>query len=283
MGCSKEALIETIQQKAKTLRKHAIQMTFEAGNEGGHISPALSMMDIIATLYFGVMRIDPKNSAWKDRDRFILSKGHSVLAYYPTLAEAGFFPMEELSSFEKTDSWFSGHPCAKHVPGIDCSSGSMGHGLSVGLGMALAGKIDHKDYDTYVMLGDGELNEGSVWEAVMAAKQYQADHLVAIVDNNGIQHDSYCKEVMDLEPLGEKWRSFGWHITEADGHDVGQLLDAFDPQKRQHGVPHVVIAKTVKGKGVSFMENKVNFHHARLQQKQRDQAIHDIEWGMNGE
>ncbi|MDR3644232.1 MAG: transketolase [Clostridia bacterium] len=257
-------------------------MTLNAGKEGGHIGPGLSVADIVATLFFGVMRIDPQNPDWPDRDRFILSKGHAVLGYYPALAQAGYFPEQMLETFEKKGSPLAGHPCTIGTPGVDFSSGSMGHGLSVGLGMALAAKLDARDYSVYVVLGDGEQNEGAVWEAAMAAAQYHVDNLIAVIDRNGLQHDSSCAEVMDTEPLADKWRSFGWETREVDGHDIGQLLEAFQPEYRPKGKPYVIIAHTTKGKGVSFMENGVSWHHAVLTQKQAELALAEISQDKTG-
>jgi len=252
-------------------------MTLEAGDQGGHVSPALSMAEIMATLYFGVMDYDVKDPRWPDRDRFVLSKGHGVLGYYPALAEAGFFPLEMLKTFEKKDSYLGGHPCSKLVPGIDISSGSMGQGLPVGLGMAKAATMDDKGYYVYVLIGDGELNEGSVWEAVMLAAQLKTDNLVAIIDKNGLQHDGYISDIVGNGPMAERFGSFGWGAIECDGHDVGQLLKAFEYAKSDKGRPHVVIAETIKGKGVSFIENKVEWHHALIDAEQAEKAIKEID------
>ena len=266
-----------IKNMAKTIRKHIITMTYEAGDQGGHVSSALSMAEIMAALYFGVMSYDVKVPEWPDRDRFVLSKGHGVLGYYPALAEAGFFPTGMLKTFEKKDSYLGGHPCSKMVPGIDVSSGSMGQGLPIGLGMAKAAAMDKKGYYVYVLIGDGELNEGSVWEAVMLAAQLKMDNLVAIIDKNGLQHDGFNSDIIDTDPLACRFESFGWDVTECDGHDVGQLLEAFDHVKSVKSKPHVIIAGTIKGKGVSFIENKVEWHHALINAEQAEKALAEID------
>lgn len=255
-------------------------MTVRAGQEGGHLGPGFSIVEIVATLYFEVMRKDPQNPCWPDRDRFVLSKGHGVLGLYPVLAECGYFPVEVLDTFVQAKSSLSGHPCMKSTPGIECNTGSLGHGLSIGLGMALAAKIDKKDYDTYVLIGDGEQNEGMIWEAVMAAKQYRADNLVVIVDRNQMQSDGFSKSIIDMEPLSDKWKSFGWEVKEVNGHDIGQLLDAFDRDIRPKGKPYVVIAHTTKGKGVSFFENNNAWHHASLSKEEAKAALDEIEAGL---
>ena len=265
-----------IEEMARTIRRHIITMTLEAGDQGGHVSPALSMAEIMAALYFGVMDYDAKDPKWPGRDRFILSKGHGVLGYYPVLAEAGFFPVEMLKTFEKKDSYLGGHPCSKMVPGVDISSGSMGQGLPVGLGVAKAAVMDNLGYYVYVLIGDGELNEGSVWEAVMLAAQLKMDNLVAIIDKNGLQHDGFSADIIGADPMAERFRSFGWGAVECDGHSVSQLLEAFDGIKSDKGKPHVVIANTIKGKGVSFIENKVEWHHALIDAGQAEKALLEI-------
>jgi transketolase len=279
MNQDKKILVSKIADKARAVRRHAINMTLGAGSEAGHVGPGLSIVDIVTTLYFGVMRVDPSKPQWPDRDRLVLSKGHGVLGYYPVLAEAGFFSMDVLYTFEKRNSLLAGHPSAKGIPGIDCSTGSLGHGLSIGVGMALAAKIDKRTYDTYVLIGDGEQNEGTIWEAAMAACHYGTDNLVVIVDKNGLQIDSSCKEVMDMEPIRGKWKSFGWEVKEVDGHDIEQLLDALDKKQRPRGKPYVVIAKTIKGKGVSFIENNNLWHHRAITPEEATAALAEIDAG----
>lgn len=281
METGRYKLIKEIEEKALCIRKHGINMTVKAGREGGHLGSGFSIVDIITTLYLGVMKKDPKNPCWPDRDRFILSKGHGVLGLYPVLAECGYFPIETLDTFEQAHSCLAGHPCMKGVPGIECSTGSLGHGISIGLGMALAAKIDKKDYDVYVLIGDGEQNEGMIWEAIMVAKQYKVDNLVVIVDRNNMQSDGFSRGIIDMEPLNDKWKSFGWRVREVDGHDVGQLLDALDYSSRPKGVPYVIIAHTTKGKGVSFFENNNDWHHAPLTQEEAKKALSEIVKGFS--
>ena len=268
--------IAQIAEKARLMRKHAVEMSFLAGPNGAHLSPGLSMMEIMATLYFGVLRYDPRHPGWPERDRFILSKGHGVLGFYTALAEAGYFPLEVLNTFETDDCDLPGHPCMNLSMGIEASTGSLGHGLSLGVGLALAARMDRRDSDTYVLVGDGECNEGMVWEAIMAANQYRLDNLVAIVDCNRLQSDGFCEEIMRMDPLAEKWQSFGWRVREVDGHDIGQLLGALDRRSRPRTRPYVVIAHTVKGKGVSFIENNAAWHHNRLSHSDAEKALAEL-------
>ncbi len=226
----------------------------------GHIGGSLSAMDVIATLYFNVMNVDPQQPQWADRDRFVLSKGHCTPALYPVLALRGFFPLDDLKLFRSIRGHYSGHAEMRHVPGVDMSTGSLGQGISAAVGMALAGKLDHKDYRVYTVLGDGEIAEGQVWEAAMSAAKYALDNLCAIVDVNGLQIDGATKDVMPSEPLDAKFAAFGWNVIHVDGHDYAKLLDAFAAAARCKGKPTVLLAKTVKGKGVSFMENNAGWH-----------------------
>ena len=226
----------------------------------GHIGGSLSSMDVLTTLYFHTMNVDPKNPRDPARDRFVMSKGHCSPAVYPTLALRGFFPIEDLKMFRRVDGHMSGHVEMHHVKGVDMSSGSLGQGISVAVGMALAGKTDNKDYRVYTVLGDGELAEGQVWEASMSAAKYKLDNLCAVVDVNGLQIDGATKDVMPTEPLDKKFESFGWNVIKADGHDFQSLINAFDTAKTVKGQPTVILAKTVKGKGVSYMENNAGWH-----------------------
>ncbi len=242
---------------AKRLRRDIIQMIYTAGS--GHPGGSLSSVEILTTLYFRILRHNPSNPFWPDRDRFILSKGHVAPVLYATLAECGYFPVAELQTLRKLGSRLQGH--TEHsLPGVEMSAGSLGQGLSFGIGCALAARLDKKDYRTYVLLGDGECEEGQVWEAAMAAPQYKLDNLIAIVDKNGLQIDGFTRDIMNSEPLGEKFRSFGWHVIDVDGHDFEQLMNAFDHARTVKRQPVAIIAKTIKGKGVSFMENNVDFH-----------------------
>ena len=251
------AEIDELKSVVKELRRDIIDIIFEAGS--GHPGGSLSEIEILSALYFKVMRYDSQNPSWKDRDRFILSKGHACPGFYAVLSRAGFFPREELWTFRKINSRIQGHASIV-TPGVEMSSGSLGMGLSFAVGAALAGRMDKADYRVYALLGDGECDEGQVWEAAMASAHYKLDNLTAIVDRNRIQNDRFTDQVMELEPLPDKWRAFGWNTLEADGHDISQLLDAIDEAKATKGRPTMIIAHTVKGKGVSFMENNPDFH-----------------------
>lgn len=238
-------------------------MWHACGKDGGaHFGPGPSCIEMTATLYLGVLCQDPVNPDWKDRDRFIMSKGHGVLGYSTALAEAGHFTHQFLLDEYATDAGpFCGHPCRNLAFGIETSTGSLGHGLSIGVGIALAAKLDHSTSDTYVLLEDGECNEGSVWEAVMLDNQHKLDNLIAIVDRKNLQSDGLSREIIDMEPVADKWRSFGWLVQEVNGHNSGELLIAFDPKSHPVGRPYVVIAHTTKGKGASLFENNNTWHH----------------------
>ncbi|MEJ5228587.1 MAG: transketolase [Pseudothermotoga sp.] len=244
--------------KAAQIRKELLQMIYQA--KTGHTGGSLSCVDILVSLYFGVMRFDPKNPHSPDRDRFIMSKGHSVEALYAVLAHAGFFDQKELKTYCTFGSKLTGHPTTK-VPGVEVNTGALGHGLAVGVGMALAGKIDTRDYKVYVLMGDGEIDEGSVWEAAQVAAHYRLDNLIGIVDRNKLQISGCTEEVMRLEDLEKKWEAFGWKVLQVDGHDIDKLINVFKSIPIVSDVPHVVIAHTIKGKGVSFIENKKEWHH----------------------
>lgn len=272
-----DEVIISIQKMAERMREHAIHMAFSAGANGAHLGGGLSMIDIMATLYGGILHIDPKNPLWDERDRFILSKGHGVLAYYTALAEAGYFPVEDLKKFEINGEYLSGHPVMNPEKGIESSSGSLGMGLSLGIGIALAGKMRNKQYRTFVLMGDGECDEGSVWEAAMSASHFRLSNLIAIIDRNCLQYDGFCSDVMNLEDFRAKWESFGWKATEINGHDIRELYNAFSSCNTSSGEkPHIIIARTKKGKGISFMENNAAWHHSRLSQKQYDSALAEL-------
>jgi transketolase len=241
----------------------------------GHPGGSLSSTDILTCLYFSVMRHNPSEPCWPDRDRFHLSKGHCCPALYAVLAEMGYFPKEALLNLRKLGGLLQGHP-SLCTPGIEVCSGSLGQGLSVALGMSLAGKMDHKDYRVYCLLGDGEIQEGNVWEAAMAAAHYKCDNLCAVLDYNGFQIDGRVSEVMGLEPLSDKWRGFGWYVLEIDGHNMAAIHKAFDTAKRIKEKPSIVIAKTIKGKGVSFMENVVDFHGRSPSKDETDLAVREL-------
>ena len=265
--------IEEIKGIARELRRDVVKMTFTAGS--GHPGGSLSELDILTSLYLGVMRHNPKDPKWPDRDRFILSKGHACPGLYAVLARCGYFPQEELSSFRKIDSRLQGHA---HImtPGVEMNSGSLGQGLSFAIGVALAANMDKRDHRVYTLLGDGECDEGQVWEAAMAAAHYKLDNLTALVDRNGIQNDRFTSQVMELEPLPEKWRAFGWATLEIDGHDISQVLDALKEAQNTKGRPTVIIAHTVKGKGVSFMENNPDFHGRAPTQEEYTKAMAEL-------
>ncbi|NLO96665.1 MAG: transketolase [Peptococcaceae bacterium] len=266
-----------IQDMARIIRQDIITML--AAAKSGHPGGSLSAADIIAVLYFSEMRVDPQNPNWPERDRFVLSKGHAAPVLYAALAEKGFFPKEELLKLRKTGHFLQGHPDMNKVPGVDMSTGSLGHGISVAAGMALAAKIDNKDYRVYCLLGDGEAEEGIVWEAAMAAAHYKLDNLLVILDHNGLQIDGPVKDVMNLEPLPDKWRAFGWNVLEVDGHNIEELTASLQVAKNFVGKPTIIIAKTVKGKGVSFMENQVGWHGNAPSAEQAEAALAELKGG----
>jgi transketolase len=250
-------------------------MTAEA--QSGHPGGSLSSVEILCALYFGgVLRHDPARPEWPERDRFVLSKGHCTPVYYATLAEAGYFPTEELLTFRKLNSRLQGHSKIGTVPGIEMSAGSLGQGLSYSIGQALAGRLDGLDYRVFCLMGDGECQEGQVWEALMCAGYYQLDKVVAIIDRNGVQNDWFVKDTMELEPLDAKLEAFGWRAISVDGHDFEQLLGALEDATRSDGRPTGIIAKTVKGKGVSFMENNPDWHGKGPNPEQLAQALEEI-------
>lgn len=267
--------IEQLAALAKTVRRHIIAMVTEA--KSGHPGGSLSAADILVTLYFAEMRVDPQNPVDPDRDRFVLSKGHAAPVLYATLAEKGFFPVEELLTLRQIDSRLQGHPDMKGTPGVDMSTGSLGQGLSAANGMALAGKMDKKDYRVYAILGDGELEEGQVWEAAMLAAQYKLDNLTAFVDFNGLQIDGPIDQVMSPEPIPDKFRAFGWHVLEIDGHDYQAIYGAMEKAKTVKGKPTMIVAATVKGKGVCSMENVVDWHGKAPTAAQCQQFISDMD------
>jgi transketolase len=243
---------------SKRMRREVIEMITDA--KSGHPGGSLSAVEVIVTLFFDVMRHDPANPKWKDRDRFILSKGHCCPILYAVMAECGYCPKDQLNTLRKLGSIYQGHPDMRFLPSLEASTGSLGEGLSLGIGMALAAKLDKSPSRTFVMLGDGEIQEGQIWESAMFAGAKKVDNLVAIVDNNRIQLDGFVKDIMDENPLADKWTSFGWHTIEVEGHDIAALQKAFGEAAGMKGQPTVIIAHTTKGKGVSFMENSPKFH-----------------------
>jgi len=271
----KEDIITELKSKANKIRKDIVKMVTEA--ESGHPGGSLSAADVVTALYFNVMRHKPENPKWEDRDRFILSKGHAAPLLYAVLAESGYFKVKELLTLRKLGSRLQGHPDMRRLPGIEISTGSLGHGLSVGNGMAIAGKLNKKGYRVYVLLGDGECQEGQVWEAAMTASHYKLDNVTAILDYNGLQIDGPVKDVMDIAPISKKWRAFGWNVVEINGHDFKEILDFFEKIKKLKGKPSIIIAHTTKGKGVSFMENVVDFHGKAPTKEQMVQALKELE------
>ena len=263
-----------LKRVANVLRQDIISMlvTSKSGHPGGSLSAA----EIVTSLFFQEMKINPLDPSWADRDRFVLSKGHAAPVLYAALAEKGYFPKEELQGLRQTGHMLQGHPDMKKTPGVDMSTGSLGQGLSAANGMALAGKLDGKDYQVFVLLGDGEMAEGQVWEAAMAAAHYKLDNVTAVIDFNGLQIDGTTDSVMCSTPLTEKWRAFCWHVIEVDGHDVEALLAAFAEAKQVKGKPSIIIAKTVKGKGVSFMENQAGWHGNAPSVEQGEQALKEL-------
>jgi len=274
-GVALTGSMEEMKEKAKTLRRHIITMTERAGS--GHPGGSLSAVELVTALYFHELRHDPQNPHWPDRDRFVLSKGHAAPLLYAALAESGYFPVAELLTLRQMGSRLQGHTHMITTPGVEMSAGALGQGLSFGVGNALAARLDGRDYRVYVLLGDGECNEGQVWEAAMAAAHYKLDNMVAIIDRNRLQIDGWCCDVMNTEPFPEKWRSFGWHTMEVNGHDLDQIIAALAEAKTIEGKPTAIIAHTVKGKGVSFMENKAEFHGTAPTSEQAEQALKELE------
>ena len=267
------AVVARIRDKARAIRMHSLNMVFAA--RLGHPGGDLSVADILATLYFGVLRVDPKAPRRPDRDRLILSKGHASGALYATLAEAGFFPVEQLSTYMKPNSKLNGHPNRNYVPGVEANTGPLGHGLPIAVGVAIAGQIDRADYRVFVVTGDGELQEGSNWEAAMAAGHRKLANLTLIIDRNTLQQGARVAETNDVEPLADKFRAFNWEVVEADGHDPAALIAALKrPEGRAR--PLCVIAHTIKGKGVSYMEDQVGWHHGVPSRTQLDQAMKEL-------
>lgn len=273
MGYDKE-LLERLTEQAKQLRRNVVRCI--GVGVAGHLGGSNSSADIMAALYFYKMKHDPKNPHMKDRDRFLLSKGHAAILQYAALAQAGYFPVEDLSTTKELGSYLQGHPDVLKTPGIEAGTGSLGQGLSIGLGMALGLKLDHIDSKVYVLCGDGEIAEGQIWEASMAASAYKADNLVAILDRNRLQAMGPVAERFDSGDLHAKWEAFGWHVIEIDGHNMEEILAALDEADTIKGKPTFIIANTIKGKGVSFAENVVSFHNGALTQEQYDKALEEL-------
>ncbi len=271
----KSEQLKRLKTLAKELRVWIIRMLAEAGS--GHPGGSLSAIDILTVLYFQVMKHRPQEPEWPLRDRFILSKGHAVPALYAVLGRSGYFPIEETLTLRKNNSRFQGHPVRGTVPGVESSTGSLGQGLSIAQGLALASKMDGNLFRVFCMLGDGETQEGQIWETAMSAPKFGLDNLIVFLDYNKSQIDGTTKEVMDLEPIADKWNAFNWHVQEIDGHNFEQILGALDKTRAMAGKPHLIIAHTVKGKGVSFMENKIEWHGKAPTAAEAEQAILEIE------
>ena len=270
-------MAKVLEQKARKVREDIIEEVYSA--KSGHPGGSLSIADILTVLYFREMNIHPENPDWEERDRFVLSKGHCSPALYSCLANRGFFPVEDLKGFRNINSYLQGHPDKNKVPGVDMTTGSLGQGLSAANGMAIAGKVDKKEYRVYCVLGDGEIEEGQIWEAAMAASQYQLDNLCVIVDNNNLQIDGTIEEVMSSYPIDEKFRSFGFQVINIDGHDIEEIIKAFEVAKNVKGKPTCIIAKTTKGKGITFMENQAGWHGKAPNEEQYQQAIKETRQG----
>ena len=266
--------IEELKEIAKKIRLGIIDAVYYG--KSGHPGGSLSIADIMTVLYFDEMNIDSQKPNWEERDRLVLSKGHCSPALYSALAYRGFFPIEDLKTFRNINSYLQGHPDRKNIPGVDMSTGSLGQGLSVANGMAIIGKLNNKNYRVYCILGDGELEEGQIWEAAMSANKYKLDNLCVIVDNNNLQIDGTIDEVMSSKPIDEKFRSFGFEIIKIDGHNIEEIRNAFEVAKNVKNKPVCIIANTIKGKGVSYMENKVAWHGKAPNEEEYKQAIEDI-------
>lgn len=279
-GEKRSEVVAALRDRARTIREKTIQLAGRA--KSSHYGGSLSCVEILVTLYFHVLKIDPRRPDWPKRDRFILSKGHAAASYCPVLALRGFFPEESMLSINQLNSPFGMHIDMRKIPGVEMSTGSLGHGLSVAVGMALADRLAAKNRRVFCLLGDAELNEGSVWEAAMSASHYKLGRLCAIVDRNGCGSDGPTEEVMAIEPLEEKWRAFGWTAQRIDGHNIEALLDAFSRlPDRDAAPPTVVIADTIKGKGVSFLEKGASWHYGGLAEEDEQRALEEIRRGGN--
>jgi transketolase len=271
---SNQDQITEIKNFAKQIRKNILYMSLVAGASSSHFGGSLSTVEILATLYNNILKFDSSNPLWEDRDRFILSKGHACLGYYSALYEKGYFKKEDLNLFEQNGSFLLGHPVINKKKGIEFSNGSLGMGLSLGIGVALAAKKKNKDYKVFVLIGDGECNEGSVWEASMSAAHFKLNNLTTILDNNNLQQTGTNEEIMSTRKLGDKWKSFNWDVKEIDGHDVKQILAAFNHVSEK---PKLILANTIKGRGFSFSENNNDWHHNIMTKKQYDDALKELD------
>lgn len=265
---------EGLYNVSKEMRRLVVDAIYQA--QSGHPGGSLSICEILTVLYFKQMNIDEKKPNKENRDRFVLSKGHAAPAYYAALAMRGFFPREDLKTLRKIDSYLQGHPCRGKIPGVDMSTGSLGQGLSAANGMALYSKTEKKDFYVYCVCGDGELQEGQIWEAVMSASHYKLDNLILFVDQNKLQIDGRVENVMNVEPIADKFKAFGWSVYETDGHNIEALDETIDKAKKVQGAPSVIVCHTIKGKGVSYMENEVGWHGAAPNKEQYLQAMKEL-------
>ncbi len=266
--------IKNIKELSKNIRKNILDMSLEAGASSSHFGGSLSTVEILSTLYHSIMKFDSKKPLWEERDRFILSKGHACLGFYSVLHQFNFLKKEDLKTFEKNDSFLLGHPVINKIKGIEFSNGSLGMGLSLGIGVAIASKKKKRKNKVYILIGDGECNEGSIWEAAMSASHFNLDNLVVILDNNQLQQTGSNKDIMSTGDLAKKWSSFGWEVIKVDGHNIEQLLKAFEKKTIQ---PKLVLANTIKGKGFSFSENNNDWHHKIMSKKQYDLALKELD------
>lgn len=280
MGRALLATSEALCAKAREIRKHVVRMVGAASS--GHPGGSLSAADIVTVLYFNEMNIRPDDPKWPDRDRFVLSKGHAAPVLYAALAEAGYFPAEELVTLRRIDSHLQGHPSIRSTPGVEMSTGSLGQGLSAACGMAIAAKLDGAAWRVYALLGDGELEEGQIWEAVMTAAHRRLDNLTAFVDANGLQIDGPVADIKSMERIGDRFAAFGWHVVEIDGHDIPAIMAALAEARNTQGRPTVIVARTVKGKGVSFMENQVGWHGTAPKPDQVQAALAELDASGEG-
>lgn len=266
-----ESEVEELKEIARRVRVHVVKSTNEAGS--GHPGGSLSATDVLTALYFEIMDHRPEEPNWPKRDRLVLSKGHAAPALYGVLAEAGYFPVEELMELRKLGSRLQGHPHVKMTPGVDASTGSLGQGLSIAAGMALAAKLDRESYRVFAICGDGEIQSGQIWEAAMFASHNKLDNLIVFLDRNNLQIDGSTEEVLSIEPIITKWNSFGWHVVEIEGHDMPQIVDAVEKAEEIHGQPSIIISHTIKGKGVPFMEGSLAFHGKAADDEQLEVAL----------
>lgn len=273
--------IKELQKLANRIRKDVLDSLYHA--ESGHPGGCMSMAEIMSVLFFKYMDIDPENPGWSNRDRFVLSKGHAAPVYYATLAERGYFEKSHLNTLRKIDSFLQGHPDRLKVPGVDMSTGSLGQGISAAAGMALYGKLNNKRYHVYCVIGDGEMQEGQVWEAIMSAAHFKLCNLTVLLDNNNLQIDGCVSDIMSIYPVKQKLEAFGWHVIEADGHDVSALCTSLDKAKKSSGAPQFIICKTIKGKGICYMENEVGWHGAPINEHDYQKGCAELkEYGEVG-